>query len=233
MKPRRSASASVSFRALHVAAALVASAALVQRSPAETVFAVGSTRGQAGATLSMPLILLGETNVVALQADLRFDTANLAFGGVSPTQLAASHVVASSELAPGLRRVLLYSPGNVPLADGVLANLAFTLASTALPRTLAVSLTNVMLVTANPSLVPSLNSGGLVVMNPILIGSDGSAQFFLNARPGSTNVVQASTNLDLWTDIGAAIPSSTSLEFIDTNATRFPYRFYRIKPPAP
>ncbi len=62
-----------------------------------------------------------------------------------------------------------------------------------------------------------------------------TAGFQLNAsQAGSilqTVTIQATTNLtnpDSWTNIGSVLPASNLFRFIDTNATQFPNRFYRI-----
>jgi hypothetical protein len=217
-----------SNRRAHGAIAVLVFGALLARSvSAETSFIVASTRGSPGATVSVPVILRGETNVVALQADVLFDSAAVSSGAVAAGGATANHVVTSSEPAAGIKRLLCYSLTSSPMSNGVVATIVFNVPSTALQNALRLSLSNVLLVTASPSAVPSVNGNGLIILNPIFIRPDGKTDFLLSATPGQTNVIQASTNLEQWVDLGALVPADTAVEFTDTNAPAFPYRFYR------
>src|ERR1051325_4262509 len=134
--------------------AIVFIATLVHPVSAETSFVLASTRGSPGATVSVPVILRGETNVVALQADVLFDSSSLFSGAVAAGGAAANHVVATTAGAPRVRRLLCYSLGNAPLSNGVIATLDFTVPVGTVQNALRLSLSNVLLVTAAPAAVP-------------------------------------------------------------------------------
>lgn len=70
-----------------------------------------------------------------------------------------------------------------------------------------------------PPPAPSLSSGGYNGGNFHLLGTGTSSLIY---------TVQASTNLLQWTNIGTATGDlSGGLDFLDTNASKFRYRFYR------
>ena len=46
--------------------------------------------------------------------------------------------------------------------------------------------------------------------------------------PGTTNVIEASTNLVTWTPISTNVTTSTTFGFFDTEALAYNYRFYRL-----
>lgn len=63
---------------------------------------------------------------------------------------------------------------------------------------------------------------------------DGRLQFTVTSAAYRTNVIQASTNAAnpiAWESIATTIPTNTQFLFIDSNATSFPLRFYRVAEP--
>ena len=48
---------------------------------------------------------------------------------------------------------------------------------------------------------------------------------------GSNYVLQASTNLTTWTPLSTNTAATNWFNFLDPNATNFPYRFYRVLQP--
>jgi hypothetical protein len=198
---------------------------------AGSTFSIESTRGYAGTSVTVPITLRGQTNVVALQADILFDQARLSPQGASPGNATADDsVLSSSSPAPGVQRLILYSLGSAPMIDGVVVALNFATMPAANQNALRLSLSNVLLVTASPVVVPSTNRNGAIVINPIYIATNRETGFILAARAGQTNIIQASTDLIEWSDIGRVVTESTALEFTDTNAPAFLRRFYRAIP---
>jgi hypothetical protein len=64
------------------------------------------------------------------------------------------------------------------------------------------------------------------------VGSDSNSAFNLNItgiKPGSTNFVEASTDLITWKVIGANWNSSNSFSITDNTATNHPWQFYRVR----
>ncbi len=63
-------------------------------------------------------------------------------------------------------------------------------------------------------------------------GRDTNGAFSLNITgivPGSTNLVEASTNLTTWSVIATNLSSSNSFSFTDNSATNHNWQFYRIR----
>jgi hypothetical protein len=54
-------------------------------------------------------------------------------------------------------------------------------------------------------------------------------QMQLDNLTGSAVVIYASTNLLLWNPIYTNPPATGSIQFLDSNATRFPFRFYQAQ----
>jgi len=64
--------------------------------------------------------------------------------------------------------------------------------------------------------------------------SGGEFQFTIDTSTHRTNVVQATTNAGSpagWDSIATVVPTNTPFLFIDSNATSFPLRFYRVVQP--
>ena len=58
----------------------------------------------------------------------------------------------------------------------------------------------------------------------------GTVSFTFGAVAGRTYMIQATTNLEQWVDLSTTVATNGSLSIIDTSATNFPYRFWRIRP---
>ena len=209
---------------------LILSLALLPQTRAATSLLISPTRGQPGVSVPVPLTLLGETNVVAFQADVLFDPAKISPGNAVAGAATAHHLVASSDPAPGIKRVLCYSLASEAITDGILARLNFAIAPGLTDNAVRLSLSNVVLVTASAGVVSAVHGNGLIVIHPVSLRPGGHVEFILSALAGQTNVVQASTNLEQWIDLGEVSPVGSFLEFTDTNANLFPHRFYRSIP---
>src|SRR5438067_11388776 len=100
--------------ALFGVAILLALASRQAASDAGATFSVGAVRGFPGATVYVPVTLRTDTNlppsVVALQADVLFDAADLSSAPAVPgAGLTANHIVASSQPASVVLRLLIHS----------------------------------------------------------------------------------------------------------------------------
>lgn len=60
---------------------------------------------------------------------------------------------------------------------------------------------------------------------------DGSFGMTLNTETGLTYRVQASTDMETWTNLATLTPTNFNAEFIDPTATNLPFRFYRLASP--
>jgi hypothetical protein len=56
---------------------------------------------------------------------------------------------------------------------------------------------------------------------------NGRFQFLVSGESNQSYVVQASTNLTLWTSLATNVAFTGQIEFLDTNAPAIPWRFYR------
>ncbi len=90
--------------------------------------------------------------------------------------------------------------------------------------------------TTNPSLFDFSEPFG-IVQPPVINGSsvtklpDGGVQFSLSASGAVQVTVQASTNLTAWETLQSMPVVNGSAVFIDTAATNYPHRMYRIRVP--
>jgi hypothetical protein len=137
-----------------------------------------------GAELSIPKITLNpgaaavaeiryaaqDSQIAALQLDLNYDAANLKISAVAgPAATAVEKAIASAEVAPGRRRILLYGFNQSVLADGVVVSLLVS-ATSGVPGVFDLRLTDAIAANANGEVVPMatidssvtvLDSGGM------------------------------------------------------------------------
>ncbi len=217
-------------------------ALLLGLSPPRTFCAIqlsiGSTTGNPGSTVSVPSSLSSDTNVVAVQYDVLFNSTNLNSDAPVAGTAQAGSVIASSLLNPGTRRVVLYSPTNAALTNGILANLVFSIATNAPAGVTSLTLTNVIFANAqaarvqSPTLVPGFVTVSLTAparFGTILLSTNGAVQFNVLGIDTVTYVIQTSTNLMQWVDLSTNVVSGGAINFTDTNVSHFRYRFYRVR----
>lgn len=205
-----------------------------------STFGVGGTprlsiptvRGFPGATADISMTLRYGSNdlrnVVALQADLVLSGGDVSVGTFSAGPALMGHVVRSAE--PGVRahRVLVYSLNNSAITNGSVVTVPCTVAANTYAN-IAITLTNVVLATAEGTAVAVQTVSGGIAITPVFVRSDGNVDGFLNVTPEHEYVIQGSTNLIDWEDVMTRSATSSLLEFIDLEAHRFPYRFYRAR----
>ena len=61
------------------------------------------------------------------------------------------------------------------------------------------------------------------------VSSEGQIRLTLRAPTAHKLLIQASTDMDSWEDLGTVEMSDESAEFQDINAARHSHRFYRLK----
>jgi regulation of enolase protein 1 (concanavalin A-like superfamily) len=115
------------------------------------------------------------------------------------------------------------SPGGFPNAD-------FAWVEVIAPQSgpaLAVSLQTLSFSAVQGAVGAALPGSGKI--EPLIVSPDGQVRLTLRALAGQTFVIQASTNLESWDDLGTVNILGESAEFMDVNATKFQCRFYRAK----
>src|SRR6185503_8382194 len=139
------------------------------------------------------------------------------------------HQLAANQPESGVQRVLVYSQNNSVLSNGTVATIPFTVAAATL-RNPRLVLANVILSTASGSPVVSSNISGGIVINQMYVRQDGTADGFLNlntTEPLDCSVIQATIDFQSWVNIATNAASGGYLLFLDTEASGYPYRFYR------
>ena len=76
---------------------------------------------------------------------------------------------------------------------------------------------------------PAVSSDASSQIESLTVFSDGQVRLTLRAPTAHELVIQASTNMDSWEDIGTIKTSEDSAEFRDLNAAQHSHRFYRLK----
>jgi len=195
---------------------------------------VGGVSSVPGATVSVPVTFQGGTtlppNVVALQADVQFDPVYLTLGEITAGTAASNRVVVSSALSAGRHRVLVYSLNNGVLSDGEVANLSITVSSSASLGFHPLVLTNVIMATGTAAVQASTNFNGYISLIPVFPRPDGSVDVFLSVTQGQQYIIQATTNFSNWVNLLTNVATGLNLEYMDLDAHRYPYRFYRAVP---
>src|SRR5687768_5933079 len=111
-----------------VAGALAACALLATiNAGAETTLSVGSQPGFPTIPTPLPVLLRDATNAVAVQFDLTYTPHRVLPGQTELAAALPNHVIRTYDLAPGLRRVLIYSRANTAITNRNLANTTFTI----------------------------------------------------------------------------------------------------------
>jgi len=201
---------------------------------AEPNLFLGSVSGYPGLTATVPLFFKESSNtpprVVALQADVAFNPALLSSGAAVPGPALGKRVLDSNEPRAGVRRILIYSLNNVPLTNGMIARIPFDVAPGLHVSTAGLLLTNVIMATAAALPAPSTGVNGAVIINPVFVRDDGDVSFFFAATPDQKYLIQASTTLTNWVTLSTNSGTASFIDFTDTEAHTFSYRFYRIIP---
>jgi hypothetical protein len=65
---------------------------------------------------------------------------------------------------------------------------------------------------------------------PVML-TNGACQIRLTAEPGRNHILQASTNLSVWSAVSNLVPVNLRTEILDQGAAARPFRFYRVVAP--
>jgi hypothetical protein len=201
---------------------------------AAPVLSVDPIVGLPGTTVHVAVSYVTDTNAPSLQFDLLYSTNYLASGTPTGGDALSDHQVASSEPAPGVRRVLIFSFSNTPITNGVLVFVPFTIATNSSDHDEPLSLSNVVVSSPQAEPVPAYASNNVMVIAipPRIISvvkTNSSTIVELAGTDGRGYRLEAQTNPSdtQWISLVTNIAVNGIAEFEDTNAASFPFRFYR------
>jgi hypothetical protein len=194
---------------------------------------LSTVRGFPGATVEVPLTLRYATNdllnVVGLQADVVIESGNAASDSPRAGDALRGHLVPSSQPSAKVRRILVYASNNAAITNGTVVTLPFVVPAGSF-QNVRLTLTNVILATASALAVPATTVSGGIAIQPVYVRTDGDVDGFFFVPPNHEYVVQATTNFNQWINLTTNGVVDSLLQFIDLDAHRYPYRFYRAMP---
>lgn len=198
---------------------------------AQTSLSVGNVPGYPGAMVSVPVSLRQPGGgAVAAQFDVAFNAGKISGGEPVGTLRLTNHTVKSREIAPGVRRTLVYSLSNTSVAgtNGPIVQLPFTVSPQETISSGPLTPSNVIVAQADGTAVAPVSlSVGRIFVQPVNLLPDGQAQFFLPSIEGRRYVIQASSNLVEWVPLSTNLATSSFMSLEDINAAHYPHRFYR------
>ena len=234
-RPRRRALPGVAFgtgRALLAAAWLIGLSPLTQSA---TGLSAGRAVGVPGGLATLRVDLTAESPVVAAQFDLLFSPGLAEGAATDPGDGASSHHLVSADIAPGVRRVVVYSLDNRPLVNGALAQIALRLFPGLSDQVVPLTLTNVVL--SDPmaaGLTPiSLAHGTLLVTTALPARftlaerlENGGFRLQFSGTPDRRYVLERSSTLTSWSVLSTNTAVGGIVEFLDP-ASIHGQSFYR------
>lgn len=200
---------------------------------AQPALTLGTVPAYPGTTAVVPTSLRQASIAVAAQFDVAFNSSKVTALEPALDFRLTNHVLRSRQIAPGVRRVLIYSLSNSAMArtNLALASLPFTVAPNEFVGSGAISPTNVILARVDgQAMPPPTLLSGAIFTRPVSFLPNGTAQFFLPSEPDRTYLIQASSDLQSWADLVQTNAVSSFLNLIDADAPLYPQRFYRSVP---
>jgi len=202
---------------------------------AATLLSVGSTAGAPGSTVQVAVSYTTDTNAPSLQFDLVYDTNLFATGTPVGGSALADQMVYTSEPAPGVRRVLMFSYSNSPLTNGVLAYVPFTITNTAPDHDQTLVISNIVVSNPLGSQIPAGGSNGVLSITvpprftSIYATNNGAIHLQLSGTTGRSYVIETETNLfpAQWMPLATNAAVNGLVELDDPFAAGSPSRFYR------
>lgn len=218
-------------------AMLLATSALLGCSvEAASEISIGSAAGDVAALTPVPVVYSSDVPCVGVQFEVLFYSSLLVSAPALAADPASGLHVVSSEPAPGIRRVVVYSDNNRVLLNGPLVNLPFS------PRAGVAENTTTPLTAANPlASSPDGQSIGLVTLlggtftvgvparfKSVSVSPTGEVELLLGGPAGRSYILQGSGDLKEWTALQTGtVPSGGTLRFLDSPALSVNARYYR------
>lgn len=202
---------------------------------AEPQLSVEFTAGTPGTTAWVAVNYATDTNAPSLQFDLLYSTNDLTSGNPVGGSALSDHQIFSSEVTPGLRRVLIFSLSNAAISNGVLAYVPFSIASNSTDHNEPLTLSNVVVSSVSGTAIPATSSNGVlaIALQPaftaIFSTNGGAIHLQISGTSGRNYVVQSTTNLiqSSWIALYTNIAVGGILEFDDARPQSGLAQFYR------
>ena len=197
---------------------------------AQTAVEIQSVRGYPGQTATVPFTVRKATNVVAAQFDLAYAPGH---GSLRDPELAArftNHVLRSREIAPGVRRVLVYSRNNALLrTNGFTGSFAVDIPAAERVGSGPLTPQNVVLARADgTAITPVSAKSGTVFVTPVYRDpASGVVDLFFPSASNERYFLQTTTDFARWEIIATNVAAGDFMDWVDVDAPRFPHRFYR------
>ncbi len=205
---------------------------------AAAILSVGTVVGAPGSTVTVPVNLMSDTNVAALQFDLLYDSNYVTPGAVQGGPALADQGYGSNIRSPGDYTVLMYTFTYNPMSNGVIAFIPFSIASNTPDTNVALTFTNYILIAdaaldfVNPVTAPTgtLSIATLPVFTAVTRSADRVAHVTLAGSTNRSYVIQGATNLVgpvQWTALSTNAATNGEVRFDDPAAATIPTRYYR------
>ena len=204
---------------------------------AGATLSVGSVTGTPGSTVLVPVSIVSDTNVVALQFDLLYDSNFLTPGTAIGGPALADQLFGDNIVTNGVYRVLFYTFSYLPMTNGVIAYVPVTIATNAPDLDEPLSLTNYLVLAGtalqNNVVQTTSTPGVLTIAIPpsftSITTSNGAIHLKLSGSTGRSYVIQTAPSLDgspQWTGVYTNVATNGLLTFDDLvpDPTQ---RFYR------
>lgn len=216
---------------------LLLAAVAAPAASAAPALAAGNVSAMVETTVPVPITISGAPGVSALQFDVTFDAATFASASVQGGPALAGHNLVANLIANNQLRVLIYSPTNGPIANGIVAQLPFIIASAAPVGSSPIAVSNVIFsdnhgvrIAAGPSVNGSItvSPGEPARLEALMRAFNGDISFLLTGVPGQSYILQRSSDLSNWSPFSTNVVVNGSLQIFDPNPA-VPLRFYRAK----
>lgn len=216
-------------------AALLFVAAFVEPSTrAAPALTAGNVTALIETTVPVPITLAGGAGVSAVQFDATFDAGIFASAGAAAGGALAGHLIVTKLAAPDRLRVIVYSPTNGPIANGIVIHLPFIIASAAPTGSSSIELSNVIFSDNRGARITGSSGNGSITVSPgeppkleaLMLALNGDVSFMLTGVPGQSYILQRSSDLVNWSPFSTNVVLTGSLQVQDLRPN-VPYRFYR------
>jgi hypothetical protein len=212
-------------------ACALAGATRVSAAPALSASPVSALRESVA---SAPITITGAAGIVAVQFDLVYDAGFISAGTVTPGTSLHGHLVVPNKLSPDRLRIIIYSPQNTSLTDGVAANVALTIATLAPLGPTTLRLEGVIFSNASAQSIAGTFSNGTLTIAPafpprldtLTRAQSGNVSFLLTGSSGQSYILQNSSDLLNWNPFSTNFLSGASI-LINDSTLGVPRRFYR------